>query len=198
LGSNDIGSANSAVGWDALTSNTSGNHNTAFGNSALSNNFTGNDNTALGHAAGSNLSTGDNNIDIGWSVVGVAGESNTTRIGNGNVTATYINGISGATVANGATVLIGSNGHLGTINSSVRFKDDIMPMDRASEAILSLKPVTFRYKKELDPGRVPQFGLVAEDVAKAPLRPGSHTIHVGGTFDEFNFTIDTTFNITVE
>jgi hypothetical protein len=153
-------------GWDALTSNTSGNDNTALGNSALSNNFTGNDNTALGYAAGNNLTTGDNNIDIGWSVVGVAGESNTTRIGNGNITATYVSGISGATVANGAAVLVGSNGHLGTINSSVRFKDDIMPMDRASEAILSFKPVTFRYKKEIDRDRTPQFGLVAEDVEK--------------------------------
>jgi hypothetical protein len=124
-----------------------------------------NDSTALGHAAGSNLTTGDNNIDIGWNVVGVAGESNTTRIGTGQ-SAAYISGISGATVPNGATVLVGSNGHLGTMNSSTRFKDDIKPMDRASEAILSLKPVTFRYKQEIHAERSPQFGLVAEDVEK--------------------------------
>ena len=75
-------------------------------------------------------------------------------------------GIHGATVASGATVIVGSDGHLGTINSSARFKDEIKPMDTASEAILALKPVAFRYKKELDPEGIPQFGLVAEQVEK--------------------------------
>jgi uncharacterized coiled-coil protein SlyX len=69
-------------------------------------------------------------------------------------------------VASGATVIVGSDGRLGTINSSARFKDEIKPMDTASEAILALKPVTFRYKKEVDPEGIPQFGLVAEDVEK--------------------------------
>jgi endosialidase-like protein len=69
-------------------------------------------------------------------------------------------------VASGATVIVGSDGRLGTINSSARFKDEIKPMDTASEAVLALKPVTFRYKKELDPEGIPQFGLVAEQVEK--------------------------------
>jgi hypothetical protein len=70
------------------------------------------------------------------------------------------------TVAGGVGVIIDSSGHLGTVVSSKRFKDEVKPMDKASEAILALKPVTFRYKHELDPERIPQFGLVAEEVEK--------------------------------
>ena len=65
-----------------------------------------------------------------------------------------------------ATVLVDSDSHLGTVTSSERFKENIKPMDKASEALFSLKPVTFRYKKEIDPNGTPQFGLVAEDVEK--------------------------------
>jgi hypothetical protein len=119
----------------------------------------------LGSNAGINLTTGSNNIDIG--ARGVAGESNTIRIGAvGLQKSAYMQGISGATVASGVTVIVGSNGHLGTVTSSARFKEAIKPMDKASEAILALKPVTFRYKHELDPQGIPQFGLVAEQVEK--------------------------------
>ena len=62
-------------------------------------------------------------------------------------------------------VFVNSSGQLGTTTSSARFKDAIKPMDKASEAILTLKPVTFRYKKEIDPEGSQQFGLVAEEVA---------------------------------
>jgi len=120
----------------------------------------------LGIFAGHDLTTGDNNIDIGNNVGGVAGESNTIRIGNTDITDTFIRGISGATVASGVAVLVAVNGHLGTVTSSKRFKEDIKLMDKASEALFSLKPVTFRYKKELDPAGTQQFGLVAEDVEK--------------------------------
>src|SRR4029077_4301584 len=75
-------------------------------------------------------------------------------------------GISGATVAGGVGVIVDTKGHLGTVSSSARLKEAIKPMDKASEAILGLKPVTFRYKKELDPDGIPQFGLVAEQVEK--------------------------------
>ena len=75
-------------------------------------------------------------------------------------------GISGATVAGGVGVIIDTNGHLGTVVSLERFKDNVQSMDKASEAILALEPVTFRYKHELDPDGIPQFGLVAEDVEK--------------------------------
>src|SRR5205807_6410499 len=98
---------------------------------------------------------------------GVAGESSTIRIGQcPTQTNAYIAGIFGVTVAAGIPVLIDSDCHLGTTTSSARFKEAIKPMDKASEAILSLQPVTFHYKKELDPEGIPQFGLVAEQVAK--------------------------------
>jgi hypothetical protein len=127
---------------------------------------TGSNNTVLGGGAGSELTTGDNNIDIGANVVGVAGESNTIRIGDTNVTDTFIRGISGATASGGAAVFVNGNGKLGTMTSSARFKDEIKPMGRASEAILALTPVSFRYKKEIDPQGIPQFGLVAEEVER--------------------------------
>ena len=69
-------------------------------------------------------------------------------------------------MANGVGVIVGTTGQLGTVVSSARFKEAIKPMDKASEAILALKPVTFRYKKELDPDKIPQFGLIAEEVEK--------------------------------
>src|SRR5204863_5767742 len=98
--------------------------------------------------------------------VGVADESNTIRMGNETHTNTFIAGISGVTVPGGVGVIIDTTGHLGTTTSSAHFKEAIKPMDKASEAILALKPVTFHYKKELDPEGIPQFGLVAEDVEK--------------------------------
>ena len=127
---------------------------------------TGSKNVGLGTGAGSRLTTGSNNIVIGTDVVGEAGDSNTIRIGKG-ITRTLIDGINGATASGGAAVfVVGEGGRLGTLTSSARFKDDIKPMDKASEAILALKPVSFRYKKEVDPQRFAQFGLVAEDVEK--------------------------------
>src|SRR5262249_2307922 len=81
-------------------------------------------------------------------------------------TTTYIAGIYDTTIADGLVVKVDSSGHLGTVGSSERFKTDIKPMDKASEAILALKPVTFRYKKEFDSEGIPQFGLVAEQVEK--------------------------------
>jgi hypothetical protein len=165
LFSNTTGPNNTALGYFALFSNTTGNSNTAAGYDALLNNTTGVGNIALGNFAGSNLTTGDNNIDIGN--VGIADEANTVRIGTvGTQTAIYVAGIMGKTVPMSTPVFVNTNGQLGTSTSSARFKDRIKPMDKASEAILALKPVTFRYKKELDPKGVPQFGLVAEQVEK--------------------------------
>jgi hypothetical protein len=165
LNQNTTGNANTADGRFALFFNTIGSGNTAVGFGALLNNRRGNSNIALGYQAGQSLSTGDNNIDIGN--IGVGAEANTIRIGTaGTQTNAYIAGISGATVPTGVAVIVDSSGHLGTTTSSARFKEAIKPMDKASEAILALKPVTFRYKHELDPEGIPQFGLVAEDVQK--------------------------------
>jgi hypothetical protein len=165
LHGNVTGHTNTATGAEALDGNTSGNANTAIGLGALSLNTTGSFNIALGSSAGRNLTTGDHNIDIGNQ--GAAAEANTIRIGGvGTHTTTFIAGISGATVPTGVQVVVDTDGHLGTITSSSRFKEEIAPMDKASEVILSLKPVSFRYKHELDPEGTPQFGLVAEDVEK--------------------------------
>jgi hypothetical protein len=163
--SQNNGNENTAIGVSALGLNLVGINNTALGANALVNNISGSSNIALGESAGINLTTGSNNIDIANR--GVAGESNTIRLGKKNVhTNTYIWGISGVVVPGGVGVIIGTNGHLGTVVSSSRFKDGIKPMDKASETILALKPVTFRYKKDLDPQGIPQFGLVAEQVEK--------------------------------
>jgi hypothetical protein len=163
LFSNTTGNDNTATGSNALYSN-AGNQNTANGSLALVSN-TGSSNIGLGFGAGQNLTTGSSNIDIGNQ--GVAGEANTIRIGTvGTQTATYVAGIMGKTVPHSVPVFINSDGLLGTPTSSARFKDEMKPMGKASEAILALKPVTFHYKKALDPDCSPQFGLVAEEVEK--------------------------------
>jgi Chaperone of endosialidase len=161
---NSTGGNNTATGFQALVDNTTGSENTAIGWAALGNNTIGSGNIALGISAG-HFTTGDSNIVIGNG--GVGGESRTIRIGTKPTHKnTFIAGISGVTVPTGIPVIVDANGHLGTTTSSARFKDAIKPMDKGSEAILSLKPVTFRYKKDLDPNAIPQFGLVAEDVAE--------------------------------
>jgi Chaperone of endosialidase len=164
LASNTIGSNNTASGYSALAVNSIGLNNTAVGYGALLRNTRGSSNIGLGVNAGSNLNTGSNNIDIGNA--GVAAEANTIRIGvQGSHTRTFVAGISGSPIT-GTSVVVNTFGRLGTAASSQRFKDDIKPMDKASEAILALKPVTFRYKEEIDPDRIPQFGLIAEEVEK--------------------------------
>jgi hypothetical protein len=161
---NTTGNENTATGGNALINNRTGNNNTANGFGALRNN-NGSNNIALGYNAGVNLTTGDNNIDIGNA--GVAGEAGVIRIGTtGTQAATFIAGIRGVPISGGTEVGVNSSGQLGVRASSARYKDAIQPMDKASEAILALKPVTFHYKKDLDPAGVPQFGLVAEDVEK--------------------------------
>jgi hypothetical protein len=159
---NTAGSSNTAVGSLAAGSNRTGERNTAIGWGALQRN-NGDNNIAIGFDSGFNFSSGSNNIDIGNR--GVKDESNTIRIGDANQVRTFIAGISGARVT-GAIVQINADGQLGMAPSSARFKDEIKPMDKASEALLSLRPVTFRYKKNIDPKGAPQFGLVAEEVEK--------------------------------
>ena len=160
-----IFAANTAVGTDALASNTTGNGNTGIGFAALLGITTGSLNTAIGNSAGSALTTGHNNIDIGN--VGAPGESNTIRIGvQGTQTFTIIAGISNDIQAFGTPVIVTTDGYLGVATSSARFKDEIKQMDNASEVLFALKPVTFHYKKEIDPIGTSQFGLVAEDVEK--------------------------------
>jgi endosialidase-like protein len=169
LANNTTGQLNTAIGKDALFTNSSGTMNTAIGLGALYSN-TGSNNVALGFGAGADL-TADNNIDIGVQVRGLAGESNTIRIGdnlpiNNAASACYIDGIFNQTSVTSLPVMVNGSNKLGTVTSSKRFKEDIKPMDKASEALFALEPVTFRYKKEIDPAGTSQFGLVAEEVEK--------------------------------
>ena len=165
LDNNTAGDDNTANGVNALLSNTTGSRNTAYGIAALEQNTAGSGNIALGNGAGRSLTFGDHNIDIGNQ--GVAAEGNTIRIGTRTIHRnTYIAGINGVTVAGGVGVIVDADGHLGTTTSSGRFKEAIKPMDKSSEAVFALQPVTFRYKKALDPDGTPQFGLVAEEVEK--------------------------------
>ena len=182
LFSNTTGSLNTATGTNALFSNTTGASNTANGAYALFSNTyaigstaigdhalyrsTTDGNIAIGFYAGSQLTDGASNIDIGN--VGFAGEANTMRIGSTfGQTTTYIAGIAGQTVgAGGSTCYVDNDGKLGVFLSARRFKTDIADMATASEALLALRPVTFHYKPELDKTCIPQFGLVAEEVAE--------------------------------
>jgi hypothetical protein len=170
LFSNTTGSNNTAIGHDALMSNTSSNANTAIGGEALANNTSGSQNTANGQQALSGNTSGSLNIALGFRAgINVTTADNVICIGadgNNVNNSCFIGQIFGSTSVNGVAVLVNSNGRLGTMTSSARFKDEIKPMDKASAALFGLKPVAFRYKNELDPAGTPQLGLVAEDVEK--------------------------------
>ena len=156
LHQNETGDDNTANGASALFNNTTGIHNTAIGYFASLNQTTGGNNVALGFNAGLLQTTGSDNVYIGANIFGVAGESN----------ACYIKSIFSHTTASGVPVFINSNNKLGTTTSSKRFKEEVKAMDKSSEALFALNPVTFRYKKEVDPTATSQFGLVAEEVEK--------------------------------
>jgi hypothetical protein len=160
---NTTGSANLAAGCYSLYSNTTGTLNTAVGHASLQNNTAGNNNIAIGANSGGLLSTGSNNIDIGS--LGVLADANTIRIGTSQ-SRCFVAGIYGTalTVNTPTQVYIDNNGQLGAKPSSRQFKQDIKPMNNASEGILSLRPVTFHYKS--DQANTAQFGLIAEEVEK--------------------------------
>jgi hypothetical protein len=153
---NSTGGDNTAVGAGALNANTTGSENLAIGVSALVSNETGERNIALGSFVGNGLTTGSDNILIGFNLGAQPDQSNTC----------YIKSIFGQTNNLGTTVFIDANHKLGTLTSSKRFKEDIKPMDNASDVLFALKPVTFHYKKEIDPVGTSQLGLVAEEVEK--------------------------------
>ncbi len=186
LASNDSGADNNAIGSFALFSNVGGffnnahgrealfsnlgSENDAFGDLALESITTGNSNTAIGDDAGDSIVDGSFNVAVGDEAgTGIVHASNVIAIGAAGADVSnrcYIGQIFGVTSSGGTAVFINSSGQLGTVTSSRRFKEEIQPMDKASDALLALKPVTFRYKKEIDPKGLPQFGLVAEEVEK--------------------------------
>jgi trimeric autotransporter adhesin len=170
LSSNTIGNSNTAVGVSALPDNISGIENTAVGGAALFSNVDGSHNIAVGQAALSNNTSGSNNIAVGeFAGLAVTTSHNVISIGvqgQDISNSCFIGNIFNAMAPSGSAVFIDANNRLGTITSSKRFKEDIKPIGKSSEALLELKPVTFRYKKEIDPAARSQFGLVAEEVEK--------------------------------
>jgi Chaperone of endosialidase len=192
---NTTGSFNTAVGAGALSGNTTGAENAAFGLNALDHATTGSSNTALGNFA-LRVSNGNNNIGIGDNAgnnafgggsnniilgnLGVSGDTRTIRIGaatdsvvvppfGATQTRTFIAGIRGVTTgsSDAVPVVIDSNGQLGTISSSRRFKEDIRDMGQSTDGLLQLRPVTFHYKATYADGTKPsEYGLIAEEVAE--------------------------------
>ena len=158
LQNNTTGAFNTAIGGDVLNMNTTTHDNTAVGSGAMAIS-TGSNNTAVGRQAGISSGTGNNNVYVGANMNGVAGENDHTYIRNINTTS----------VSGGGTDTVTVNvttGLLGHATSSRRYKEDIRPMDNSSQALFALKPVTFRYKKEIDQSQSLEYGLVAEEVAQ--------------------------------
>ncbi len=157
LSNNISGDENTAIGNLSLLTKASGDYNVAVGGSALAQLTTGSGNVCVSHGAGFFIGSGDGNVCIGTGV-GEGSENNTTRIKN----------IGSTPQGGGLTVTVESVGgtKLGYVPSSRRYKEDIRSIDNASEALFALHPVTFRYKKKIDPAQMPAFGLVAEEVEK--------------------------------
>jgi hypothetical protein len=161
LSNNTMGTGNTATGSGALISNVLGNFNTAIGAGEALGNTTGSSNIGIGRSAGINLTTGSNDICIGN--LGMAGESSTIRLGDVQ-TATFIAGINGAGVT-GVPVLVSSLGQLGVASSSRSVKEEIREIAEESDGLMKLRPVAFRYKPQIDPTGLAQYGLIAEEVA---------------------------------
>jgi BMFP domain-containing protein YqiC len=166
LGGNTTGSGNIAMGYLALQHNNVGSHNTAIGYFALSSQTTGNFNIGIGNSSGMAITPGSYNIEIGSG--GASSDNGTIRIGTASQqTSFYAAGIDGVQISSGVPVYINSNGQLGTVNSSIRFKEDVRNMADASNKIFELRPVTYRYKQAYEDGSKPvDYGLIAEEVAQ--------------------------------
>jgi hypothetical protein len=166
---NSLNSNNTAVGAGAIGLTTIGANNTAVGFSALHNNLIGGGNTAVGSGALENATAGLN-IGVGLNAgSGVTTAHNAICIGTAGDDVNdscFVGNVFGVTtdLSDAVPVFVDSLGQLGTVNSSQRFKKDIQPMESTSSSVLGLKPVTFHYKT--DKRNTPQFGLIAEEVAK--------------------------------
>lgn len=177
LSSQTAGTRNIAVGLNALRDATASSFNIALGSFALANNETGQSNIAIGDSAlddatgssniaigdfvGQNITNGGNNILIDHA--GTTLDSQTLRIGD-SLDRAFIDGIRGTTTdaADAVSVLIDSNGQLGTVSSSRSVKRGIEPLDETG-SLMRLKPVSFYYRE--GPPEL-HFGLLAEQVAK--------------------------------
>jgi len=154
------GAGNTFIGFATGNNFISGDNNTCIGQAAIDGaGHSGGGNVLIGFNAGNNLTFGDSNICIGNQVLGETDAADSTYIGNINTTAQpIVAGVDGVTVDL-------TTGKLGHGVSSRRFKEEIKPMDRASEALYQLNPVTFHYNKAIDPTQTLDFGLIAEEVA---------------------------------
>lgn len=161
------GTNNALYGAGAAAAITTGSQNVILGNKAAKNATTFSYNVIAGYQSGNSYTTNESsNIVISNS--GTISDANTIRIGtqgtgNGQQNTTFIAGITGATVT-GAAVLCSTAGQLGTISSSVRFKENIKDIGDNSKDIYSLRPVHFNYKK--DESKLIHYGLIAEEVRK--------------------------------
>jgi hypothetical protein len=163
MNANVFGSYNTAVGGNSLNASSGGSNNTALGYAALSNENGGSNNIAIGYNAGTSIQSGNNNIDLGSH--GVYLDTNAIRIGDVQ-TQTYMAGISGVNVS-GVPVVVSNTGQLGIVSSSRRFKEDINDMADASNSLMRLRPVTYRYKQPFADGSKPlDYGLIAEEVSE--------------------------------
>lgn len=176
------GNGNVYIGWNAATTGTTAAYNTMVGSQAGYAGTTGIENTFLGFAAGQSITTGSGNLFLGVNAgfstttgnsniyLGNAGanESNTIRIGDSSAqTSSYMAGIYGVTLGSGVPVYINSNGQLGTLTSSQKYKEQIRDMGDTTSVLMKLRPVTFLYKPEYEKGEhTLQYGLIAEEVAK--------------------------------
>ncbi len=165
---NVSGTENTALGAATMFANTSGSQNTAVGTGAMPTNVSGNLNIAIGFEAAMNVpSNASNNIHIGSS--GQSTDNAAIRIGDNAVqTSFFVAGVNGVPtgVNDAVPVLIDTHGQLGTVNSSLRYKEDVQDMGSASAGLMRLRPVTFRYRKAFEDGSKPmQYGLIAEEVA---------------------------------
>ncbi|MGA2218772.1 MAG: tail fiber domain-containing protein [Terracidiphilus sp.] len=167
--SNTTGASNTAIGYDALVYNSTGNDNTAFGGRALLNNTTGGYNIGIGENAGEEAPGGSsNNIEIGSP--GASTDNGTIRIGTVGVQESFfVAGVYSVPtgLSNAVNVVVDSHGQLGTVKSSIRYKEDVHDMADASSALMRLRPVTYRYKQAYADGSKPvDYGLIAEEVAE--------------------------------
>jgi len=163
---NTTGGSNTAYGPGVLQSITNGSSNTAVGPWSLVNITTGSSNIAIGYAAGAvNMGDSSNNIEIGNA--GTETDNGVVRIGTVNAQKSfYVAGVTGVAISGPVPVYINADGQLGTVNSSIRFKEDVKDMADASDALFQLRPVTYRYKKAVKDGSKPiDYGLIAEEVA---------------------------------
>lgn len=173
LGSLTTGQNNLAMGFVSGQVLTTGSGNVAIGSTTLADGVgggvtTGSNNIVMGNIAGSSLTGSDsNNIIIGALIPGTSGDNNTCRIGlstgagAGQLNRTFIAGIRGIAVVGGQTVLVDANNQLGSVVSSIRYKENVQDLDNDSEIIYDLRPVKFNYKEHPD---VPAWGLIAEEV----------------------------------